>query len=72
MSLFLKFKKTIFSFLKVITILAIGLLVFDSLSFKLPIITLISNLLYFISLRTFPFIEMYSPVFLSSIGKLVN
>ena len=54
---------------KIVTALAIGLLIFENLPLKLSIVIIASNLFYFMSMRTFPFIEINSPVFISSIGN---
>jgi hypothetical protein len=52
-------------------LLAIGLIVFEDLPLKLSIITIISNLFYIMSMRNFPFIQINSPVFISSIASFV-
>lgn len=49
------------------TVLATGLFLFEDLSAFIVFLCIISNILYFLSITTFPFINVYSPVFLSSI-----
>jgi hypothetical protein len=56
---------------KIVSLLCIGLIVFEDIPLKMTVIVLISNLLYFISLRTFPFIDVYSPVFITSVVLLL-
>ena len=59
-----------FSFVfQVTTIVYVGLLVLEKFPITLIIGGLISNALYFLLLKDFPFIELTSPVFLGGVGK---
>ena len=47
----------------------VGLLVLEKFPITVIIAGLISNGLYFLLLKDFPFIELTSPVFLGGVGK---
>ena len=54
---------------QVTTVVYIGLLVLEKFPVSVIIAGLVSNGLYFLLLKDFPFIQLTSPVFLGSVGK---
>lgn len=51
--------------------LAVGLLLFEDLPSKLVLLCIVCNLLYFISVQSFPIINLFSPAFILSFGKIL-
>ena len=47
----------------------IGILLFEDLTLMLIVCGLVTNVLYYVILQTFPFIELASPTFIASVGK---
>ena len=60
-------KKAINYTISIDTVLALGLLLFEDLPFTLVALSLLCNLFYFISIRTFPLVQLSSPSFVISI-----
>lgn len=52
---------------KMVTVLAFGLLLFEDLPSKIVLLCIVNNVLYYVSILSFPIINVYSPVFISSI-----
>lgn len=48
-----------------------GLMIFEDLPLTLTLIPLVSNFLYYLTMKTFPVVEMTSPAFISSIVLFV-
>ena len=54
------------------TAILLGLLFFEDLPLTLVSCSLITNVMYYFVLQTFPFIQLASPVFLLSVGKYLS
>jgi len=59
-----------FNVLQVTTLTLLGLLFFEDMSWTLLGSCLASNVAYYFVLQTFPFIQLTSPVFVVSLGKV--
>ena len=65
--------KLILFFLKQATSgIYVAILLFEDLPISLIICGLITNILYYFILQTFPFIELASPTFIASVGMLFS
>lgn len=60
-----------FAVLQVTTLTLLGLLFFEDMPWTLLGSCLASNVAYYFVLQTFPFIQLTSPSFISSLGNIV-
>ena len=65
------FSFTFSLFCQIISVVYVGLLLFESFPWHVVLMGLVTNIVYYMLLNDFPYISFTSPVFLLSVGAYI-